>query len=301
MFIVDYDLVCVLRLLRVVRKGLYEIYLIYSGEEIYRVSGDPIEILRMYSRGELSPKEAVSLDLEALLRSRDPGGKVAKPFDPVEVWGAGITYEAARARYVEEDVAMIKGVPIYALVYESDRPELFFKDSGGRRCVAHQDPIAVRSDSRWTLPEPELGLVLGEGGEILGYTITNDVTARDIEAENPLYLPQAKIYNGCCSFGPFIVTPDEVGDPHSLVIRLRILREGSRIFEGETSTARMRKKIDHILRYLRRDNQIPEGTLLMTGTGIVPGKNISLEEGDIVEISIEKLGTLINPVRRLRS
>jgi len=192
---------------------------------------------------------------------------------------------------------MIRGRAIYELVYESDRPELFLKDTG-RRCVAHQDPIRVRSDSSWTLPEPELGVVLGRGGRVLGYTVTNDVTARDIEAENPLYLPQAKIYIGCCSFGPYIVSADEVKDPHSLRISMRILRKGRAIFEGETSTSMMRKKIDHILGYLFRDNEIPPGSLLMTGTGIVPGRSISLEEGDEVEITIQGIGVLVNPVVR---
>jgi 2-dehydro-3-deoxy-D-arabinonate dehydratase len=288
-----------MKMLRLIRKGVYELYAILDGE-VYRLSGmDPIEVLERYSEGKLERLgERVELDLESLLMSRDPGYKVAKPFDPVEVWGAGITYGAARARYVEEDVAVIRGVAIYALVYESDRPELFLKDSSGRRCVAHQDPIAVRSDSKWTLPEPELAVILGGGGKILGYTIANDVTARDIEAENPLYLPQAKIYNGCCSFGPYIVSRDEIKDPHSLKIEMRILRRGRTVFEGKTSTSMMRKRIDHILRYLFRDNTIPPGTLLMTGTGIVPGKDISLEEGDEVEINIEGIGTLINPVIR---
>jgi len=289
-----------MRVLRLVNRGVYELYVIID-DEAYRVTrGDPIEILKnfnkKYSKDELGRiGERIDLDLGGVLKSRDPNYKVAKPLDPPEVWGAGITYHAARASYAGGEVAVLRGKGIYELVYESDRPELFLKDTG-RRCVAHQEPIAVRSDSVWTLPEPELGVILGSEGEILGYTIANDVTARDIEAENPLYLPQSKTYYGCCSFGPYIVSPDEIKDPYSLKIRMKILREGEVIFEGEASTSMMRKKIDYILRYLLRDNEIPRGSLLMTGTGIVPGRDIALKEGDEVEITIDGIGTLINPV-----
>ncbi|MEM4970776.1 MAG: fumarylacetoacetate hydrolase family protein [Sulfolobales archaeon] len=290
-----------MKILRITRKGVYELYVILNGEVYRLVEMDPLKVLERYLEGRLGRLgEKAELDLGGVLRSRDPEYKVAKPIDPPEVWGAGITYQAARASYTGGEIASIRGRSVYELVYESDRPELFLKDAGGRRCVAHQDPIVVRSDSRWTLPEPELAVILGSGGKILGYTIANDVTARDIEAENPLYLPQAKTYDGCCSFGPYIVTPDEIKDPYSLKIEMRILRRGKTIFEGKASTSMMRKKIDHILRYLLRDNTIPPGTLLMTGTAIVPGKDISLEEGDEVEISIEGIGTLLNPVIRGR-
>lgn len=287
-----------MKLLRLVNKGVYELYVLIDNEVYRVVKGDPLEVLKRYSKGELGRVgEKVNLDLEGILRSRDPNYKVAKPIDPPEVWGAGITYPIAGARYTtESEVALVRGKSIYEYVYESDRPELFIKDVGGRRCVAHQDPIVVRSDSTWTLPEPELGVILGSDGEVLGYTIANDVTARDIEAENPLYLPQAKIYKGCCSFGPYIVSSDEIKDPYSLEIRMRILREGKKFFEGEASTSMMKKRINHILEYLFRDNEIPDGTLLMTGAAIVPGRNITIEEGDEVEITIRGIGTLINPV-----
>lgn len=288
-----------LKLLRVLRRGVHEIYLVYGDGEVYLGEGDPVDLLRAHSKGELSPRRRAELNLGSLLESRDPVFKVAKPFDPVEVWGAGITYQAARARYVEEDVAILRGRPIYELVHESPRPELFLKDSMGRRCVAHQDPIGVRSDSTWTLPEAELGVVVGEGEEILGYTVANDVTARDIEAENPLYLPQAKTFAACCSFGPFVVTPDEVKDPYSLSISLKILRGGRVVFEGEGSTSRMSKRIDHVLGYLARDNPLPRSLLLMTGAAVLPGKGVGLEHGDLVVISIERVGTLVNTVAKL--
>jgi 2-dehydro-3-deoxy-D-arabinonate dehydratase len=224
---------------------------------------------------------------------------VITPYTPQEIWGAGITYKIARSRYSEENIAILRGKTIYELIYESERPELFFKDTG-RRCVGHLESISIRSDSSWTLPEPELGVILRRDGEVLGYTVTNDVSARDIEASNPLYLPQSKIYKGCCSFGPFVVTPDEISDPYSLSIRMRILRGEDVIYSGETSTSRMARRIKVLSEYLTRDNDIPDGTLLMTGTGLVPGGGIYLDEGDIVEISIEKIGTLVNPVKRLR-
>ncbi|MEM1610713.1 MAG: hypothetical protein QXQ57_03590 [Sulfolobales archaeon] len=170
-----------MRILRVIRKGVYELYAILNGKA-YRLAGmDPLEVLERYLEGGLEKLgERAELDLEAVLRSRDPAYKVAKPIDPPEVWGAGITYQAARASYAGGEIASIRGRSVYELVYESDRPELFLKDAGGRRCAAHQDPIVVRSDSRWTLPEPELAVILGGDGRILGYTIANDVTTESL-------------------------------------------------------------------------------------------------------------------------
>jgi 2-dehydro-3-deoxy-D-arabinonate dehydratase len=214
---------------------------------------------------------------------------------PSEIWGAGVTYtKSMEARKRETHHG-----EIYDHIYSAPRPELFLKDSGIGRCVGPNEFICVRSDSRWTVPEPELGLVLDDDGKIIGYTITNDVSARDIEGENPLYLPQAKIYNGSCSFGPVVVTPDDIHDPRSLAIRLTITRDGKKIFEGETNTSAMKRRLDELVDYLKKDNRLGYLTLLMTGTGIVPPDNFSLTDGDKVEIAIDGIGVLRNPVRKL--
>ncbi|MEM0090322.1 MAG: fumarylacetoacetate hydrolase family protein [Nitrososphaerota archaeon] len=277
-------------------KGKINVY-VQKDHEVFRWSGEPLSILVTFKKeGKVALHEKVGLTMEELLKNE----KLITPYDPPEIWGAGIVYERARVRYTEEDVAMIKGESIYEIAYVSERPELFFKDVSGRRSVGHEDFINVRSDSNWTLPEPELGVVLDSDGSILGYTVCNDVTARDIEAQNPLYLPQAKIYRGCFSFGPSITTPDEIADPHNLVIKMRILRNGDVIFVGETNTSKMKKRIETIVAYLLRDNIVPSGTLISTGTGIIPGKDVQLKDGDRVEIYIEKIGTLVNYVRKLR-
>ena len=216
------------------------------------------------------------------------GGRLACPVTPPEVWGAGVTYRRS-ADFREE------GTGFYDRVYDADRPELFFKASAWR-CSAPGEPIGRRYDSTFTASEPELAIVLGRRGTILGFTLANDVSAWDIERENPLYLPQSKIYRGCFSFGPVIVTPDEVGDPHDLMLGCRILRGGKEIFAGETSTDRLKRRFAELVEWLLRSNEIATGTVLSTGTGIIQPLEIGLEEGDVVEISCPEIGTLVNPV-----
>ena len=216
------------------------------------------------------------------------------PYQPPEVWGCGVTYiRSKRAREMETTT---KG--IYDKVYEAIRPEVFFKATAGR-CVGPNEPICIRSDSKWTVPEPELAFIVGMRNEIGGYTIGNDVSARDIEGENPLYLPQAKIYKGCCAIGPAITTPEEVGNPRDLDIECKIFRKNELIFDGKTNTSRMKRSIDELRSYLCRDNPVPMGTLCLTGTGVIPPDGFSLRHGDLVEIAIEKIGTLQNPVIQL--
>lgn len=277
-------------------------YAVVNGD-VYELGIDPVEALLRYRRGEyVSLGLKVNVNIDELLKKdhRSSGLRFTKPFEPPEVWGSGISYEVSRRRYSEEgEVARIGGLTIYERVYSAERPEIFFKATAGR-CVGHGEPIAVRSDSEWTLPEPELGVVISSSGEVLGYTIIDDVSARDIEAQNPLYLPQSKIYKGCCAFGPFVVTPDEVKDPYSLEIRLRIIRGGATIYEGSVSTRQMRRRIDEQIAYLIRNNPVPDGTILMTGTGILPPRDAALKDGDIVEISISNIGTLVTPVIKLK-
>lgn len=221
------------------------------------------------------------------------GSYLMIPLRPPEVWGAGVTY--MRSTEAREFETKAKGV--YARVYEAPRPEIFFKATGSR-CVGPNQPVYIRSDSHWNVPEPELGLVLGGGSQIIGYTIGNDVSSRDIEGENPLYLPQAKIYKGCCAIGPSVVTIEGLKDPRSLEIDCRILRKGELVFEGRTSSSRLKRSFEELLEYLSRDNPLRQGTVFLTGTGIVPPDDFSLEDGDLVEITIEGIGCLRNPVRR---
>ncbi|ABW01107.1 fumarylacetoacetate hydrolase family protein [Caldivirga maquilingensis] len=277
-------------------------YAVVDGK-VFELGVDPVKALISYANGKVIGLGAeVNIDVNQLLSRdyRSSGLRFTKPYDPPEVWGSGISYEVSRRRYSEEgEVARIGELTIYERVYDAERPEIFFKATANR-CVGHGEPIAVRGDSEWTLPEPELGVVITSSGKVIGYTIIDDVSARDIEAENPLYLPQSKVYNGCCAFGPFVVTPDEVKNPYSLQIRLRIIRSGKAIYEGEVSTERMRRRIDEQIKYLIRNNTVPDGTILMTGTGILPGRDAALRDGDVVEISISGVGTLTTPVIKLK-
>jgi 2-dehydro-3-deoxy-D-arabinonate dehydratase len=219
------------------------------------------------------------------------GFELALPVEPPEVWGAGVTYERSRdARVAESDAK-----DLYMRVYEAERPELFFKDAGCRRTVGPGEPLGVRSDSAWNVPEPEIAVVLGEGGTPAGLTIGNDVSARDIEGSNPLYLPQAKIFAGACALGPAVLVPDDWEAP--LEIRLRVTAaDGAELFAGETSTARMRRTFPELVEWLLRENPVPRGSVLLTGTGLVPPDDFTLEPGNVVEIHVPGIGTLTNPV-----
>jgi 2-dehydro-3-deoxy-D-arabinonate dehydratase len=218
--------------------------------------------------------------------------ELAIPVDPPEVWGAGVTYERSRdARIAESDDAK----DLYMLVYDAERPELFLKDAGCRRTVGPGEPVGVRSDSAWIVPEPEIAVVLGEHGEPAGLTIGNDISSRDIEGLNPLYLPQAKIFAGACALGPAVLIPDDWEAP--LEIRMRISRaDGAELFAGETSTARMRRTFPELVEWLLRANPVPPGSVLLTGTGLVPPEDFTLEPGHVVEIHVPGIGTLTNPV-----
>lgn len=239
-------------------------------------------------------KEGVGLtELVAELASRHPEPATPIiPICPTEVWACGCTYNASAA-FRDKEIGAEEGV--YSRVYYSDRPEIFFKGTS-RVCVGPGRSIGIRSDSRFTAPEAELALILGSKGEILGYTLANDVSAWDIERENPLYLPQSKMYSASCSLGPVIVTVDEPIDPYRLELTCEIRRAGQVIFSGSASTARLNRKFDHLVGYLLRANPVPAGSVLLTGTGIVVGEQMALAAGDTVSIRAEEIGELSNLV-----
>jgi 2-dehydro-3-deoxy-D-arabinonate dehydratase len=218
----------------------------------------------------------------------DPGIAICPP----EVWASGCTYETS-ASFRDAEHGTREG--FYAHVYNAPRPEIFFKGTA-RHCVGHDEPIGMRRDSKFTAPEPELAVVLGAKGQILGYTLANDVSAWDIERENPLYLPQSKTYTACVSLGPAIVTPDEIPDPYGLAITCTVKRHGRTLFEGSTSTSRLNRKLETIVDYLRRANPVPAGTVLCTGTGIIVKEDAALAAGDVVAIECAAIGVLSNPV-----
>lgn len=228
-----------------------------------------------------------------LVRSPAAGPRLLRPTDGQEVWAAGVTYERSRLAREEESA----GATIYDRVYAADRPELFFKATPGRT-VGPGEPVRVRSDSRWTAPEPELALLVNPALQIVGYTLANDVTARDLEAANPLYLPQAKIWDGCCALGPAVLLADGAPPAAAIAIRCRVLRAGAVIFEGHAPISRLRRGLNDLVAYLGRDNSFVDGVVLLTGTGIVPPDELALSDGDVVEISAPEIGLLSNPVQR---
>jgi 2-dehydro-3-deoxy-D-arabinonate dehydratase len=217
-----------------------------------------------------------------------PAYRLRYPLTPPEVWGCGVTYRRS-ADFREE------GSGIYDRVYVAPRPELFFKATASR-CVGHGEPIGKRSDSQFTAAEPEVALAIGKSGRILGYALCNDVSAWDIERDNPLYLPQSKVYLACFAFGPCLITPDEIRDPSALVLTCVVTRNGHETFRGSASTGDLRRPFSELIACLQHSNPVPTGTMLATGTGIIQPLGSGLEPGDIVSISCPDLGELRNPV-----
>jgi 2-dehydro-3-deoxy-D-arabinonate dehydratase len=217
---------------------------------------------------------------------------LALPLIPVEVWAAGVTYQRS-AEFRDQET----GETIYDHAHSAPRPEIFFKGTASR-CVGPNQPVGIRRDSNFTAPEPELALVIGTRGEIVGFTIANDVSAWDIERENPLYLPQSKVFRGACALGPSVVTPDELPEPYNTPIHCRIVRDGETIFQESSSTARLKRTFDELLEYLVRDNPVPGASVLCTGTGIIVPQTAALRDGDSVEIEIPPIGVLRNPVKK---
>jgi 2-dehydro-3-deoxy-D-arabinonate dehydratase len=232
---------------------------------------------------EFPPIEAPEKILQQLL----------PPIQSQEVWAAGVTYWRSREARMEESKSA-GGGDFYDRVYAAPRPELFFKASGPR-VVGHGQKVRIRKDARWSVPEPELTLLISPAGKITGYTIGNDMSSRDIEGENPLYLPQAKVYDGSCALGPCILlTAEPIAKATKIQIQIR--RAGAQVFQGETTVSQIKRELPSLVEYLYRESSYPQGCYLMTGTGVVPGDTFTLQPADEIAITIEPIGTLTNVV-----
>jgi 2-dehydro-3-deoxy-D-arabinonate dehydratase len=216
------------------------------------------------------------------------------PIDRQEVWAAGVTYKRSQQARERESAGAAR---FYDLVYSAPRPELFFKATAGR-VVGPGDRVRIRHDSKWSVPEPELTLVVSPRLKIVGYTIGNDMSARDIEGENPLYLPQAKVYDHSCAIGPVITLVEGMPPLDRVSIRLTIERGGQQVFEGSTGLTQMARSFEDLVSWLGRDNSFSNGVFLLTGTGIVPPDNFALAGGDLVHIDITGIGRLTNYVEQ---
>lgn len=270
-----------------IRDGARFTAAIFEGESARPIPDHTVAELIRRSESESIPLH----DLAAQLASRlaEPA-RPSLPIHPPEVWACGCTYEMS-ASFRDAEHGTREGM--YAYVYRAERPEIFFKGTA-RVCVGPNQPIGLRADSRFTAPEPELALILGSHGRILGYTLANDVSAWDIERENPLYLPQSKVYTACCALGPVIVTPDELTAPYELEMTCAITRGGQKRFEGSTSTARLHRKFETLTEYLLRANEVPAASVVLTGTGIIVTEDAALAAGDTVSIRVPQIGELSN-------
>jgi 2-dehydro-3-deoxy-D-arabinonate dehydratase len=238
--------------------------------------------LQARARAAISKDASTSLDTATVLA----------PIVSQEVWAAGVTYYRSRSARMEES-KHAGGGDFYDRVYAAERPELFFKATG-RRVVGPRAAVRIRSDAKWSVPEPELALLMNPSGTIVGCTIGNDMSSRDIEGENPLYLPQAKVYDGSCALGPCVLLSAE--PPSQTAIHLEITRHSTTVFAGSTTLAGLKRDPKELVKFLFRDNSFPQGVFLMTGTGIVPGDDFTLASGDIIRIAIDGIGTLENYV-----
>jgi 2-dehydro-3-deoxy-D-arabinonate dehydratase len=269
-------------------------WLASAGGAFYALDGAEVEEILAAE----SPVSSLGRRLAAL-RPLEEGGSaptletLLAPVLGQEVWAAGVTYFRSRTARMEES-KVAGGGSFYDRVYEAERPELFFK-SAAWRVLGHGGEVRIRADSAWNVPEPELALVVNPAGRIVGYTVGNDMSSRDIEGENPLYLPQAKVYDGSCAPGPGILLTDEPLPPET-VISMSINRAGAAVFEGATTVSQMKRSPAELVEYLYREMSFPRGCVLLTGTGVVPPDSFTLEAGDEVGITIEPVGRLVNRV-----
>jgi len=239
-------------------------------------------------------------DVRSLLLDRiksepvvEPPREVLAPVSGQDVWAAGVTYWRSRAARMEESKDA-GGGSFYDRVYSADRPELFFK-ANGSRVIGPGGSVRIRKDSKWNVPEPELTLLISASGKITGYTCGNDMSSRDIEGENPLYLPQAKVYDGSCAIGPCVLISEAQPSPETK-ISIRITRSGAEAFAGATTVSQIKRELPSLVEFLYREHCFPAGCMLMTGTGVIPPDAFTLAHGDEIEITIEGIGTLRNVV-----
>jgi 2-dehydro-3-deoxy-D-arabinonate dehydratase len=215
------------------------------------------------------------------------------PIQSQELWAAGVTYMRSKVGR-QEEAEVAGGGDFYGRVYEAERPELFFK-AAAHRVVGSGKKVRIRKDSKWNVPEPELTLMITSSGKIVGYTIGNDMSSRSIEGENPLYLPQAKTYDGCAALGPCVYVSDDPL-PKETIIKLEIRRREKKVFEGSVELGQIKRRFEELVSFLYRECSFPQGSLLMTGTGIVPTNDFTLQSGDTILITVEPIGTLVNIV-----
>ncbi len=280
--------------------------LMAEGIKLYRTTAGPVAESGgcFYPVPNSSWDELItSDDVESRLLAVIAGGNASKmalhpkdilaPIGTQEVWAAGVTYFRSRDARIEESKSA-GGGDFYDRVYSAERPELFFKATPSR-VVGHREKVAIRRDARWSVPEPELVLLVSPSGKILGYTIGNDMSSRDIEGENPLYLPQAKVYYRSCALGPCVLV-SSAPLHRSTEIRMEIVRADVKVFSGAVALEAIKREFSSLVEYLYRDNVFPSGSFLFTGTGIVPPDSFTLREGDEILISVEGIGILINTV-----
>ncbi len=266
-----------------------------------RIAGPNIEILDLNGAGVANLAAILAADNPgALAQSLKPTGesvaianaRLLPPIDAQEVWAAGVTYKRSQTARMEESET---AASCYDRVYVSPRPEIFFKATP-HRVRGTGNPLRIRTDATWNVPEPELTLVVSPKLKIVGFTIGNDMSSRDIEGDNPLYLPQAKCYNECCGLGPWITLADAMPPRDQIDISLQILRDGKVVFQQSTSVSQMARTFESLVEWLGRDNSFPNGVFLLTGTGIVPNSDFTLAVDDQVDIAISGIGTLTNTI-----
>jgi len=277
--------------------------LLYKTDDGFLVHADDGELYRLRTNDwdGLINRDDIHDYLGAQLRELSPVGGISPgriphlraPISSQEVWGAGVTYHRSRDARMEESEGA-GGGDFYSRVYNAERPEIFFKTTS-HRVVGSGGQVRIRQDSKWNVPEPELTLVVTSSGTIVGYTIGNDMSSRDIEGENPLYLPQAKTFDGCCALGPGILVTQEPLAADT-AIDLQILRTGSTVATGSTSLLQMKRPLKDLVDFLTRECSFPTGCFLLTGTGIIPDDDFSLATGDEIRITIAPIGTLVNTV-----
>lgn len=261
--------------------------MVQRGEDFFRLPHTTMDFLFSHEEPETWLQEHLAVAIPIL-----PQAQWLPPIQSQEVWAAGVTYLRSRDARIDE-AKDAGGGTFYDRVYAADRPEIFFKATP-HRVVGGGGKVRLRSDSRWNVPEPELALAINARGRIFGYTIGNDMSSRDIEGENPLYLPQAKVYDACCGLGPGIVVRGPL--PAETAIRISILRAGAEVFAGATALSQMKRGLEELAEYLFRDNSFPNGCFLLTGTGVVPPNEFTLQSRDEIRIHIASIGTLINHV-----